>query len=786
MLSISRFNLRALVLIILIIIVLFTAAFFNLDHRYSYRLPRPEQLRLPDIQSLKPDFLGGQKRPPPSLDEHFRGNPEAAVPGSIESAISAADVQPHPIDELVRRADKDFEALLSRQTYGIHEAAEAYRKRRGRHPPPGYDKWVAFAEEVNATTIEDLFDQIYNDLGPFWGTPVDHLRASVDAWPVVISVRNGAVRQRTDRERDHTNAWENMVSQVAPLLPDLDMAMNEMDESRIFATWDTVAHYMNVATERQKQNPSLSMSDMISEYPRLPPPEYDPDRFHHSFLRSTPIWSLVAAACPQASPGRRLPSEQNMQWSPWFPDGWPDVSHKGYVSNFTIATDPCSQPHVRGLHGTFIEPISISTSQQLFPIFGGSKLPQNNDILLPPSDFWTAPDTTHDELRMPWSKKADTVFWRGDATGGRNRMPTWARFHRHRFVGAANATALVAAQAFHAHGAYPGYFPELPPDTWILNFQLPNTDHYKITALSNGHLGAWMNQHSDVAFTNLVCFPSEGWGPGCSYTGSFYRPSNWVNMRDHFNYKYLPDIDGNDGGTPRFPAALRSTSVPMKASMYRTWFSSRVMPWKHFVPMDMTYKDLWGIMEYFIGYDDAAVTAPSNPLAQFNGFQRAPNPKDLPTSTDPTTPKTPAEKDALKRQKIYDAEQDAVRAFHGREWGNVRLPPDEAASIHSLLSHGHSITTTRPSADEAARLRQRVADQAAKLRERAPKVVNPHDEVGAWIAEGGARWAARTLRKEDALVYVYRLLLEYARVSSEGRDRMGFVADLKAGGADMA
>ncbi len=53
-----------------------------------------------------------------------------------------------------------------------------------------------------------------------------------------------------------------------------------------------------------------------------------------------------------------------------------------------------------------------------------------------------------------------------------------------------------------------------------------------------------------------------------------------------------------------------------------------------------------------------------------------------------------------------------------------------------------------------------------------------HDEQGHYIAEAGRQWAERVLRREDMLLYMHRALLEYARVSSEQRERMGFVADL--------
>lgn len=107
-----------------------------------------------------------------------------------------------------------------------------------------------------------------------------------------------------------------------------------------------------------------------------------------------------------------------------------------------------------------------------------------------------------------------------------------------------------------------------------------------------------------------------------------------------------------------------STSLPIKATIFREWHDSRLMPWIHFVPMDNRFMDFYGIMEYFLGYKGK----------------------------------------------------------------NVNVP-------------GHN-------------------EQAAK------------------IAAAGQTWANKVLRKEDMQIYVLRLLLEYARLSDDRRNNMGYVGDL--------
>jgi len=56
--------------------------------------------------------------------------------------------------------------------------------------------------------------------------------------------------------------------------------------------------------------------------------------------------------------------------------------------------------------------------------------------------------------------------------------------------------------------------------------------------------------------------------------------------------------------------------------------------------------------------------------------------------------------------------------------------------------------------------------------------LNGHDMVAHRIASEGRVWAEKVLRREDMLMYVWRVLLEFARVCDDDRERLGFVGDL--------
>ena len=203
---------------------------------------------------------------------------------------------------------------------------------------------------------------------------------------------------------------------------------------------------------------------------------------------------------------------------------------------------------------------------------------------------------------------------------------------------------------------------------------LPDKEHWDIGAQSAG-LGKWIKPYTDVGFNHYMCDPWK-WSviaPSihCPYMEHYYTALDEIPMADQFKYKYLPDVDGNSY-SGRFRAFLQSASLPIKATLWTEWHDARLVPWQHFVPMDNTFIDWWGIMDYFLGY----------------------------------------------------------------------RPPSSAAKAQD---HGK-----RPGRDDGARV----------------------------IATQGKAWAARVLRDEDMLIYVYRLLLEYARVCSPQREEMAFVDDI--------
>jgi len=587
-------------------------------------------------------FLYDQFQPSPKFNATF-----------IHKGIQEQQYQPHPIDDLIRNANHEHERLLLQEASNLKDAASAYRMRRGRLPPPRFDEWVKFAKENQVLLIEELYDQIYHDLEPFWAIPPRQMRDAIAGWEFVLSVRNG--RLTTDRDdRFRMAIWHEMFQQIMHLLPDVDLAFNTMDESRIVVPSEDMDKYMAKAATARHFN--QRRESVIQNFTTLNLLEHK--NFDHQWISDQNYWKLVREGCHNSTSARHAEPVTDLLSAPEFPQTWPAGSYQGYVMNWTTAKDPCSHPHLRGVHGAFIEPVSISTTHQIFPLLGGCKLPMNNEILIPAERYWEESEmfSGSPENLTTWSSKHNRIIWRGVASGGRHKATTWTHYHRHRFLYMLNGT--------HVQDGFSG-----PPTTRILSnatttpqqiFPLSQSSTlYNVTAasLSPSKLPTWLDTiASDAGFVYMECFPATD-SPYCSYTDPYFALADKMPMSEMFDYKYLPDIDGNSY-SGRYRAFLRSRSLPLKATIYSEWHDSRLVPWKHFVPLDSTYVDLYGVLDYFVGFDGG-----------------------------------------------------------GR--------------------------------DAAA---ERIADE-------------------------GRVWAEKVLRKEDMLLYVYRLVLEYARVMDERREEMGYVGD---------
>lgn len=211
-------------------------------------------------------------------------------------------------------------------------------------------------------------------------------------------------------------------------------------------------------------------------------------------------------------------------------------------------------------------------------------LPANNRTVLFPANMYYrvkdkgyAYDGTKD---LPWEQKRDVLFWRGVTSGGTQVLESWRRLHRHRLVITADGT--ISAR----EGT---------------QFPILVEENGNYTQFSGFRPELFSKSHFDVGFVEVTwCAGDES----CAFVKEHIGTKPLTTMTEQFQNRYLVDIDGHSF-SGRWHAFLKSRSLGLKATIFREWHDSRLFAWKHFVPMDNQYGDLYALMTFFMGLDDA-------------------------------------------------------------------------------------------------------------------------------------------------------------------------------------
>ncbi|KAG6820453.1 hypothetical protein H0H93_000207 [Arthromyces matolae] len=88
---------------------------------------------------------------------------------------------PHPIFELIRTAEAAWDNKLAKASKTLGEAVTEYKRRYKRAPPKGFDAWWDYVQKHNVLLPDD-YDQINEDLLPFWGMDPEDVRRTQFEW----------------------------------------------------------------------------------------------------------------------------------------------------------------------------------------------------------------------------------------------------------------------------------------------------------------------------------------------------------------------------------------------------------------------------------------------------------------------------------------------------------------------------------------------------------------------------------------------------------------------------
>ncbi|KAI1774715.1 glycosyltransferase family 90 protein [Hypoxylon cercidicola] len=496
-------------------------------------------------------------------------------------------VDRHPVDDLVYKSRVEADRWLRHASVSttLKLAVAEYKDRHhGRDPPPNFDKWFEYAQKHKSLVI-DRFDQIEKDLLPFWGmTPqqiqngFEKLKGLPDIG--IITIADGKVSHNRPKDIYHEATMEDILWLITPFaeyLPDMSIAINLKERPRILVPWDDV-HRLTMAGSqsrfqllpnrlRTRRDDSVLAEGNLINTSRAP---LRSTSSTHPYISTKKFRQLKALACPPGSAARG-----GVQWDvrDFCPSCVKPHSQGQFLEDWEMFLDPCHQPDIFNLHDFHTTPHLDDLHQDLLPLFSRSKTDSFSDIIIPINNIWAFLETE----MTPFDKKKDIVVWQAPASESRVVTPrSLVGGHRHRLAHLANnasagdeVSMLLGVQA-----------------DGKTKFQYEQTP----TREANGPLPF------EFAFTNPESRPCED--ASCQL---LLREFGSREVRNVLDNRYVMLVDSADGPPHHLLPVLRSTSVPVLSSIFREWFTERLLPWVHFVPVDPRYHALHSTMAYFIG-----------------------------------------------------------------------------------------------------------------------------------------------------------------------------------------
>ncbi|WVQ82763.1 hypothetical protein IAT38_004895 [Cryptococcus sp. DSM 104549] len=488
---------------------------------------------------------------------------------------------PHPIHDLIARGHAAWEAKLARASKTLAQAVDEYRRRYERNPPRGFERWWKYVEE-HGVQLPDEYDQIHRDLEPFHGLPPKELARLLNTvsahsgmytitcpgithtklHPHKVGSNKAKLRRPSARctyeivekglneegkrvARERAKAQVELLEGVEDLLEEVKVVYYSHD-----VPWQFVGHEYKGALEDAASVGEFFKSD-----------EHDHDLAHLGW----------ASACAPHKPLRET----------YNPDALPDldalwIGDKSFIWDHKATMDPCTHPtltHLVGFlsgHGKGPGP-----SSELYPVLAMCKTTLHADVLAVSMEAWTE-DVGDDPA---WAEKDDRMLWRGKTTGiyFKDGVP-WNISQRINLVHQTSQTS--------------GSLPLLPAS--------PATT--PVGAAQDSPLADLNAKLMDVAFVDEAIQCDEA---VCKEVQKGYKFGSRKNWAEGNGYKYLLDIDGN-GWSARFKRLMTTSSVVLKSTIFPEWYTDRLQPWVHYVPLKPSLTDLYDVLSFFRAHDAQA------------------------------------------------------------------------------------------------------------------------------------------------------------------------------------
>ena len=498
------------------------------------------------------------------------------------AAILPTSDSTHPIPKLISSAREEFQRTLLAQSKTLRQAALEYERRYRIHPPPFFDRWYEFVTENNLQLVDE-FDQISEFLLPFWALAPKAIRKRTkealgsDDFLMGVVIRNGSVVTVERGGEWQQEAITGMLQKFVHYLPDMDIAFNLHDESRVILPHEDLARmsekartvYMPRALAFKSPGNQWSTKPLDLSNKNIEPFGITPfNEYAHQFT-----WTTSRLSCPENTPARTLTYDDEL-----VPDNVTAyaIGELGFIYNKTAFTDVCLSPSLQDSFGFFNRPNAFSVVHDLIPIFSPSKISSFQDILYPSPWYWADKVSRNATLDPSWDEKTDKMYWRGTTTSGYSQDGTWHRQHRQRLLEQLNKPKVAKVMEYR-------------------------TDYGNSQA--GWHVKEVRQQDYedlfDVHFTFIgQCSPED-----CDVQRDYFDMYEDEDYQLAWRNKYLLDVDGN-AFSGRFHTFLQSRSLTFKLALFREWHDDWLKQWAHYIPWSVRGGEHLETVRYFANEEE--------------------------------------------------------------------------------------------------------------------------------------------------------------------------------------
>lgn len=420
----------------------------------------------------------------------------------------------------------------------------------------------------NDVQLPDEYDQINKDLLPFWAVKPKDLRkqieeASFGPDTFTLRVKRGLLRTThtylpTDDPGipERRDGQVELIKPIAKYLPDMTAVYTVHDTPHSLISWD----FREDILEHIADGEYLDENDKV-------------EATYHGWA-SACSWAAPINKAGGGGGGRRTGSRKGA--SKGANDAGTKEGQKSFIVDHAANMDICNHPEHVELHGLLAGKDVYVTG--LGTTFAISKTTLHADVLGVPPERVVTPEFVPE---IPWEEKVgDTLFWRGSTTGVDHRVDVpWRHTQRPRLTAmTANHTGVTTLLS--------------PPGLMKSGASVADS----AIVASNRDLS---RKYTDVGFVSpvLQCSFDDG---TCDNLKGEYPWLPRVTYETTDTHKYVIDVDGN-AWSARFQRLLMSGSLVFKSTIIPEWWTDRIQPWVHYVPVKVDYSDLYDAFAFFAG-----------------------------------------------------------------------------------------------------------------------------------------------------------------------------------------